>query len=64
MVPVVAGGVVALGPHALDVEVWTPALEGLCAGFDAPHGVVAGQEGAIGESLAWFDFCGYAVVDY
>lgn len=35
VVLVVAGGVVALGPHALDVQVWAPALEGAGAGLDA-----------------------------
>jgi hypothetical protein len=35
VVLVVAGGVVALGPHALDVEVRAPALEGAGAGLDA-----------------------------
>lgn len=64
MVFVVAGDVVALGPHALDVEVWFPALEGGGAGFEAADGVVAGEEGAVGESGRGVDFGGLAVVDY
>jgi hypothetical protein len=30
---VVAGGIVPLGPHALDIQVRFPALEGFCAVF-------------------------------
>lgn len=64
VVPVVAGGVVALGPHALDVQVRSPALEGLCAVLEAADGVGAGEEGAVGESGVGVYFFGCAVVDY
>ena len=62
--PVVACRVVALRPHALDVEVWSPALECARALLDAAHCVVAGEEGAVGEADAGVDFFSRAVVDY
>lgn len=61
---VVARRVVALRPHALDVEVWSPALERARAFLDASYRVVAGEEGAVGEADAGVDFFGRAVVDY
>lgn len=51
VVHVVACYVVSLRPHALDVEVWFPALECARAVLDAPDYVVAGEEGAVGETL-------------
>ena len=47
VMPVVACRVVALRPHALDVEVRAPALESARAFLDAPHRVVAGEECAV-----------------
>lgn len=41
VMPVMAGGIVALRPHALDVEMWTPALEGAGAVFQAADCIVA-----------------------
>jgi glutaminase len=41
VMPVVAGGIVALRPHALDVEVRSPALEGAGAVLEAADCVVA-----------------------
>lgn len=43
MVPVVAGCIVALGPHALDENIRAPALEGARAVLQASHCVVAGE---------------------
>lgn len=63
MVSVVARGVVSLCPHALDVEVWSPALEGTRALFQAADSVVSVQEGAVGEAFAWVDALGDAIVD-
>lgn len=64
MVPVVAGGVVALGPHTLDVQVWTPPLEGARAVLDTPDGVVTVEQGTLGEPRGGVDALGDAVVDY
>jgi hypothetical protein len=63
VVPVVAGGVVALCPHALDVQVWAPALERAGSVFEAADGVVAVEEGSVGEAFGWVDALGDAVVD-
>lgn len=64
VVPVVAGGVVPLGPHALDVQVWLPALEGLCTVLETADCVGAREESAVGESrIGVKSFC-CAVVDY
>lgn len=41
-------GVIPLGADALDPHVAPPALEGTGAALDAPHGVVAGEEGDLG----------------
>jgi glutaminase len=41
MMPIVTGGIIALCPHALDVEVWMPALEGAGAVLEAADCVVA-----------------------
>lgn len=51
VVHVVASHVVSLRPHALDVEVWFPALECARAMFDAPDNIVAGEQGAVGETF-------------
>jgi hypothetical protein len=64
VVPVVSGGVVALRPHALDVQVWAPPLEGAGAVLDAPDGGVAIEQGAVGEAGGGVDALGDAVVDY
>lgn len=63
VMPVVAGGVVALRPHALDVQMRAPALEGASTIFEAADCVVAGKEGAVGEAYCWVDAFGGAVVD-
>lgn len=63
VVPVVTGGVVALGPHALDVQVRAPALERAGSLFQAADGVVAVEEGSVGEAFGWVDALGDAVVD-
>jgi hypothetical protein len=39
--PVMAGGIVALRPHALDVEMGTPALKGAGTIFEAADCIVA-----------------------
>jgi hypothetical protein len=63
MVPVVAGGIVALSPHSLDVQVRTPALEGAGAVFQTADCIVAVEEGTVGEAFCWvYSFC-LAVVD-
>jgi glutaminase len=41
MMPVMAGSIVALRPHALDIEVWAPALESAGALLEAADCVVA-----------------------
>lgn len=64
VVPVVAGGVVALGPHTLDVQVWMPPLEGARAVLDTPDGVVTVEQGTLGEPRGGVDALGDAVVDY
>lgn len=64
VMPVVAGGIVSLRPHALDVQVRAPALEGARAVFEAADCVVAGEEGAVGEAFGWVDAFRSAVVDY
>jgi hypothetical protein len=63
VVPVVAGSIIALRPHALDIEIWAPALE--CAGalFETADCVVAVEEGSVGEALCWIDSFGFTVVD-
>lgn len=45
---VVARGVVALGPEALDERVGGPALEGEGAGFEALRQAGAGEQGFVG----------------
>lgn len=63
VVPVVTGGVVALCPHALDVQVRAPSLESAGPVFEAADGVVAVEEGSVGEAFGWIDALGDAVVD-
>lgn len=58
-----ARGVVALSPHALDVEVWAPALECSGAVFQAADCVVSIEEGAVGEAFRGVDTFADAVVD-
>lgn len=64
VVAVVAGRVVALRPHALDVQVWAPALERSRAVFDAADDRVAGEERPVREPFARVDLLRLAVVDY
>lgn len=63
VVDVVAGGVVALRPHAFNVEVRFPALECGGAGLEASDGVVAGEKSAVGEAAGGIVSCVLAVID-
>lgn len=63
VVAVVAGGIVALRPHALDVQVRTPALEGAGAVFQTADCVVAVEKGTVGEAFGWVYPFSLAVVD-
>lgn len=63
VVRVVARGVVPLRPHALDVQVRAPALEGARAGLEAPDRGRAGEQGAVGEAARGVHDRGGAVVE-
>lgn len=63
VVTVVAGGIVALRPHALDVQVRAPALEGTGAIFQAADCIVTIQEGSVGEAFGWVYSFRLAIVD-
>jgi len=63
VVAVVARDVVALRPHALDVQGGPPALEGARALLDAAHDAVAVEQGAVGQAGRRVDAFGDAVVD-
>lgn len=58
-----ARGVVALCPHALDVQVWAPALKRSRSVFQAADGVISVEESAVGEAFGRIDAFGDAVVD-
>ena len=63
VVAIVPRGIVALRPHALDVQIRMPALEAAGAVFQAADCVVAVEEGTVGEAFGRvYLFC-FAVVD-
>lgn len=63
MVSIVARGVVPLCPHALDVQVRSPALERPRALLDAAHHLIAVQQGPVRQASRRIDFFGDAVED-
>jgi glutaminase len=63
VVAVVAGGIVALCPHPLDVQIRTPALEGTGAVFQTADCVVAVEESAVGEAFVGVYPFSLAIVD-
>lgn len=63
MVPVVAGGIVALSPHTLDVKVRAPALESAGAILQTPNCVVTGEQGTVGKAFRRVHAFRLAIVD-
>lgn len=63
VVPVVTRHVVALRPHALDVQEGPPALESARTLLKTSHHVVAVQQRTVGQSDRWVHALGHAVVD-
>jgi len=64
MMPIMPRRVVPLRPHALDIQVRTPALKSTRAVFDAAHRLVTGEQRAVGKADRRVDALGAAVVDY
>lgn len=60
---VVARDVVSLSPHALDVQVGPPALEGSRTLLQAPHHIVTLEQRTVGEPCGRVDALGDAIVD-